>query len=103
MPKLDDGHIYTKRAYYFGIIALISFLAAQGLLTLDKYARLELPMILPLILTILFLFCSIMCMYAIYKARNEHNSIKKVVATFLAIGAVVYIILLIRELFSVSH
>ena len=102
MPKLDLEHIYTKRAYYFGIIALISFLIMRSLVGIKMLTRTAVPSVLLLFVLMISVFCSVTCVYMMYKARKESSSFKKVVATFLAIGSVVYIILLIRELFSVS-
>lgn len=99
MPRYDVEQLYTKRAYYFGLMAFISFLIMQGLLELDKYTHLELPLVLPIILTIIFLFCSIACMYAIYKGRKERFSFRKIVAIMIAIASLGYIVLIIKGLF----
>ena len=97
MPKLDLEHIYTKRAYYFGIIALISFLIMRSLVGIKMLTRTAVPSVLLLFVLTISVFCCVTCVYMMYKARKESRSFKKIVAILLAIGSVVYIVGLIIE------
>ena len=98
MPKLDIEDVYTKRAYYFGVIGLISFLVSRGLIGVRKLTETELPVSLLILIIIVSVFSSIACIYAIIKAKNEVNSLKKVIAIILAMASFVFILFLIKEL-----
>ena len=98
MPKLDVENVYTKRAYYFGVIALISFLVSRGLVGVQKLTETKLPVSLLILITIVSIFCSIACIYTIIKAKNEANSFKKMIAIILAMVSFVFILFLIKEL-----
>lgn len=97
MPRLDTRYMYTKRAYYFGLIALISFLVARGLVSVQKLTETSLPASLIIVIIIVSVFCSLACIYSAYKGRKESGTFKKVIAMLLAFGSIVYIILLIIE------
>ncbi|WP_299675037.1 hypothetical protein [uncultured Dokdonia sp.] len=103
MPKLDPEQRYTKRAYYFGVLALISFLVTRGLISVQRLTATSLPAILIVLIIIVCIFCGIACVYSIYMGRKEQGSPKKAISTFLGLGSVIYIILLIKDLFSVSY
>ncbi|MFT5891593.1 MAG: hypothetical protein ACI9Y7_001698 [Dokdonia sp.] len=97
MARLDVENLYTKRAYYFGVIALISYLVTSMLQGVKRLTNTNVPEVLFITILLVFVFCGIACLYTIIKARNEANSFKKVIATMLAIGSFVYILLLIKE------
>lgn len=97
MPKLDIENLYTKRAYYFGITALISFLIIRSLVGINMLTRTPVPSVLLLLVLIISVFCSVICIYNMFKAREESGSFKKVVASLLAIASIVYIVSLIIE------
>jgi len=97
MPKLDLEQRYTKRAYYFGVLALISFLVISLLQGVKRLLDTKVPLVLFITILTVCVFCGLTCVYTIIKARKESTSFKKVVATFLAIGSVVYIVALIIE------
>lgn len=103
MPKLDIENPYSRRSYYFGILALISFLVISLLQGVKRITDTKVPLALFIIILTVCVFCGLTCIYTIIKARKESTSFKKVVATFLAIGSLIYIILLIKDLFSVSY
>lgn len=99
MPRLDHEHLYTKRAYYFGLIALISFLVTRGLISVQKLTDTLLPVSLLVLIITVSVFCSVTCIYMAYKARGEQATFKKTIATLLAFVSIVYIVLFIREVF----
>lgn len=102
MPKLDGDHIYTKRAYYFGVIALISFLVVSLLQGVKRLSETKVPLALFITILTVCVFCGLMCIYTIIKGRKEINSFKKIIAMILAIASFVYILLLVKEMFFSS-
>ena len=104
MPKLDTEYVYTKRAYYFGVIALISFLVISLLQGVKRITDTKVPLVLFITILAVCIFCGIACMYNSVKARKEVNSFKKVLAIVLAIASFIYILFLIKEtFFSVGY
>ena len=87
----------AKRAYYFGIIALISFLTVRGLVSVQKLTETLLPVSLVILVIIVSVFCSVACLHSAYKGRTEPKTFKKTIATLLAFGSIVYIVLFIKE------
>lgn|GEM_PF-5588674 len=99
MPRLDVDSLYIKRAYYFGVIALISFLVTRALKGVKRFTSTTIPESLFISISIVCFFCGIACVYAIVKAKNEANSFKKIIAVVLGMASFGYIILVIKELF----
>ncbi len=97
MPKLDIENPYSRRSYYFGIIALISFLTINVLEGVKRLTETKVPAVLLIAILIICVFSGIASMYAIIKAKNETNTFKKIIAKTLAMASFVYIILLIKE------
>lgn len=102
MPKLDIENPYSRRAYYFGVLALISFLVISLLQGVKRITDTKVPLALFITILAVCVFCGIACVYNSIKGRNEVNSFKKVIAILLAIASFVYIILLINETFFPS-
>jgi len=97
MSRFDTTQIYTKRTYYFGLIGLISFLIMRSLVGIKMLTSTPVPSVLFLFVLTISVFCSVICLYTMFKARKESGSFKKVVASLLAIASAVYIVSLIIE------
>ncbi|MEP0263277.1 hypothetical protein [Dokdonia sp.] len=102
MPKLDIENPYSRRSYYFGVIALISFLVISLLQGVKRITDTKVPIGLFITILVVCVFCGLACIYTIIKAKNEIHSFKKVIAVILAMASFVYILLLIKELISPS-
>lgn len=102
MPKLDIENPYSRRSYYFGVIALISFLVINLLQGVKRLTETKVPTVLFITISLVCVFSGIASMYTIIKAKNEASSFKKVIAIILAMASFVYIVFLVRELFSTS-
>lgn len=102
MPKLDIENPYSRRSYYFGVIALISFLVISFLQGVKRITDTKVPLALFITILIVCVFCGLVCIYTIIKGRKEVNSLKKMIAAILAMASFVYILVLIKEMLSSS-
>lgn len=102
MPKLAIENPYSRRGYYFGVLALISFLVISLLQGVKRITDTKVPLALFMTILAVCIFCGIACMYTTIKGRKEVNSIKKVLAIALAVASFIYILFLIKETFFSS-
>lgn len=96
MPKLAIENPYSRRAYYFGVLALISFLVIRLLQGVKRITDTNVPLALFITILAVCIFCGIACIYNAIRGRKEVNSFKKVIAIILAIASFFYILLFIR-------
>jgi len=99
MPKRDIESPYSRRGYYFGVLALISFLVISFLQGIKRITDTKVPLALFIPIMSLCVFCGTACIYHSIKGRKEVNSIKKVLAITLAIASFMYILFLLKETF----
>ncbi len=102
MPKLDIENPYSRRSYYFGVIALISFLVINLLQGVKRLTETKVPAVLFITISLVCVFSGIASIYTIIKAKNETNTLKKIIATILAMASLVYIMFLMKGLFFTS-
>lgn len=102
MPKLDIENPYSRRSYYFGVIALISFLVINLLQGVKRLTETKVPTSLFVTISLVCVFSGIASIYTIIKAKSEANTFKKIIATILAMASFVYIVFLVRVLFFTS-
>lgn len=95
MRRLDTTFTYSKRAYFFGIIAFICFLIKSGLISVQRLTATIIPNTLLWAITILYLLTGLFAVFYSIKGVKEPNSFKKLIG--LAI-AVLFILQLIRSL-----
>ena len=99
MPKLDIENPYSRRSYYFGVLALISFLVISLLQGVKRITDTQVPFVLFITILVVCIFCGIACIYSIIKGRREVNTFKKIIAIILAVASFIYIVLLLKESF----
>jgi len=102
MPKLPIENPYSRRGYYFGVLALISFLVISLLQGVKRITDTKVPLGLFITILAVCVFCGIACIYNTIKGRKEVNAFKKVLAMALAIASFMYILFLIKETFFSS-
>ena len=102
MPKLDIENPYSRRGYYFGVLALISFLVISLLQGVKRITDTKVPLTLFITILAICVFCALICIYNAIKGRKERNSIKKILAIVLAMASFIFIVLLLKEILFLS-
>ena len=95
MRRLDTTSTYSKRSYFFGIIAFICFLIKSGLVSLQTMTATTIPAFLFWTVTFLYFLTGAFTIYNSVKGLKEPNTFKKLVGLSIA---VLFIIRSITEL-----
>lgn len=95
MRRLDNETLYSKRTYFFGVIAFICYLIQNGLNGVQLLTETPIPSSLLSILTVLLFIVITLCIYNAIKSINEPTTFKKIIGLILAMSSLFYIILFI--------